>query len=418
MLAMTIAITFAFAGSIVSRADTSITVTLRIEQDAATELLPVSVTLTDADKRDFGIGLSTETLTPLHALAKYLAEEKKVADTDMSRYIIASPSSYGLYVTGISIKGDGTGSASVNSDPQVYWNYRVNDKYIETSMDTYELKDRDSIVLYGLWSPYPAEDEVLYTHFDKEEYSAKISDPVSITLTGDGIAYDEAFNAIPYTKAVTGATVTAMELPQKDTSVIQDIYWTATTDQQGKASFHFPKAGKYILSANRMSADGIHCDISRPYAIVNVSDPSTAAPSPSAAPTFSAAPSVIPAPCGGVKKQTSQAKQYKLTKPAKVKAAVKKSKKNRKKITVSWKKSKCMYTGSSGTVTKKVSGYEVLLSEKKNKGYKKIGQTKKTKISFKRKAGNCYVKVRAYKTGSSGPKYYSTFSAPVKIKVR
>ena len=59
-----------FHGYAAKAADT-VKVTLRLEQDNKTLVTPVEVTLTDADKKDYGIGLSTKTLTPLHALAKY-----------------------------------------------------------------------------------------------------------------------------------------------------------------------------------------------------------------------------------------------------------------------------------------------------------------------------------------------------------
>ena len=85
-------------------ADT-VKVTLRLEQDNKTLVTPVEVTLTDEDKKDYGIDLSTETLTPLHALAKYLTEKKGATTETMKNYIMASKSQYGLYVTGISIDG-------------------------------------------------------------------------------------------------------------------------------------------------------------------------------------------------------------------------------------------------------------------------------------------------------------------------
>ena len=58
-----------FHGYAAKAADT-VKVTHRLEQDNKTLVTPVEVTLTDEDKKDYGIDLSTETLTPLHALAK------------------------------------------------------------------------------------------------------------------------------------------------------------------------------------------------------------------------------------------------------------------------------------------------------------------------------------------------------------
>lgn len=94
-----------FHGYAAKAADT-VKVTLRLEQDNATLVTPVVVTLTDADKKDYGIGLSTETLTPLHALAKYLTEKKGATTETMKNYIMASE---GLFVNGISIDGKADG---------------------------------------------------------------------------------------------------------------------------------------------------------------------------------------------------------------------------------------------------------------------------------------------------------------------
>ena len=77
-----------FHGYAAKAADT-VKVTLRLEQDNKTLVTPVEVTLTDEDKKDYGIGLSTETLTPLHALAKYLTEKKGATTETMKNYIMA-----------------------------------------------------------------------------------------------------------------------------------------------------------------------------------------------------------------------------------------------------------------------------------------------------------------------------------------
>lgn len=95
----------------------TVAVTLHMERDADTVLAPVTVTMTEDDKNnDFGIGLATgqaATYSPLRAFAKYLATKKKVTNDQMSKYIIASPSSYGgLWVSGLSLNGDGIGAAS------------------------------------------------------------------------------------------------------------------------------------------------------------------------------------------------------------------------------------------------------------------------------------------------------------------
>ena len=74
---LVIAMVFSLTGSFTARAESSITITLRIEQDETMMAAPVQITLTDTDTQtDYGLGLATgpvtQTATPLHALAKYM----------------------------------------------------------------------------------------------------------------------------------------------------------------------------------------------------------------------------------------------------------------------------------------------------------------------------------------------------------
>lgn len=86
------------------------------------------------------------------------------------------------------------------------------------------------------------------------------------------------------------------------------------------------------------------------------------------------------------------------------KTAITKKKATKKKISISYKK------------IKGANGYQVVYSTKKNFKKKTVKNTKKTKISFKRKAkGTYYVKVRAYKKVKK--KYtYGSYSKTIKIK--
>lgn len=370
-----------FGGQQTAKATTStkVTVTLRIEQDDATLLSPVSVTLTEEDKNnDFGIGLSTgdtAVLSPLRAYAKYLTE-KGVKKEDMKKYIIASPSDWGgLYVTGLSVNGDGVGSASSENHDNVYWMYRVNNESYDMSMSEYPLKESDSVVLYGIWSPYPSEEEILYTAFDKEIYNAG---NVDIVLTGYGTSYDDSEAPKPYQKPVANASILARpaDNPASDT----ELLITKTTDKDGKASITFPALNKevsYVLTAEKKSSDGIHNIISRPYAIVTVPAAITDLP--------------------GVIKGPSKVKS--------LKASVKKSKKKTKKIQLSWKKEKY------------ADGYQIYVFYKKKLHFKKVAETKKTSAIIRRKKGTWYVKVRAYKKISSR-KSTGSFSSICKIKVK
>ena len=46
-----------------AKAADTLTITLRVEQDEYTLIPPVQVTLTEADKKDYGIGLPTDIIT-------------------------------------------------------------------------------------------------------------------------------------------------------------------------------------------------------------------------------------------------------------------------------------------------------------------------------------------------------------------
>ena len=391
-----------------AKAESSITVTLRVEQDEATLVPPVQVTLTDADKKDYGIGLETETLTPLHALAKYLTEKKGATDDTMRNYIKASQFQYGLYVEGINTDGTSDGSPSAGTQDGTSWMYAVNNTSPNVGMGSYELKTSDSITLYGIWGggDRPNNVETNYTYFDKNEYTVKKNTALSLDLKGLG--YDADYNSI--VKEMKDASVIAASYTDEtSTATEKNATVSAKTDDTGTASLTFQTAGKYVLSAYRKAADGIHYDISRPYAIVTVTDDTpTATPTstPTSVPTATPASTQSPAPSAPPSEAVAPPVSVKVpTKPTSVKAVVKKSTKKKKAVTLTWKK------------VKSASGYCVSISTKKNKGFKKLADVKKTKLTFKKKKGTYYVNVKAYiKSGSK--RIYSKASKTLKIKVK
>lgn len=343
----------------VAKATSTLTVTFRMEMDESTAIKPVSITLTDADKKDYGIGLSTTTLTPLHAMAKLFTEHYGATEETMKNYIGYSNG----WVSGIS--KDGTcdkepyGSAASGTQDNVYWMFSVNDCSPQNpdtewgySMSEYPLQDKDKIVIYGLWSGYP--EVSYYTTFDKEEYRTAVGSTIDVSIKGLG---SDDISGKPAALAVSGA------------SVMVDNVEVGVTDTDGKVSLSFDKEGTYELSAKRKAADGIHYDISRPYAKVTVT------------------------------KKVAGTSVKKLEKPSSVKVKVKKFKKNKKKLTISWKK------------VKNATKYNVYISKKKKKGYKKVAVTKKTKVTLKKKKGTYFVRVKA-KFG----KLTSAYSKTVKVK--
>lgn len=408
-----------FHGYAAKAADT-VKVTLRLEQDNKTLVTPVEVTLTDEDKKDYGIGLSTETLTPLHALAKYLTEKKGATTETMKNYIMASKSQYGLYVTGISIDGKSDGSASSDALDGVNWGYAVNNTDPGVGMGSYSLKNNDAVTIYGLWGggTWPNNVETNYSYFENSTLNTTVSNKTTVSLKGVG--YDE--NYTPIVKSISNATVVAAKYENEASTATKDTaVATAQTDDNGVATLSFDKAGTYVLSAYRLDSDGKHSNISRPYGIVKVLAAVTA---PTATPTVTptAAPTVTPTttPAGDSLGKPVPTKTPTATptpasddkgikkvakKPTKVKVVVKKSKKKKKSVTVSWKKAA------------NAKGYRITLSKKKNGKYKKVTDTKKTKYTFKKTKGTYYVKLTAYVV-KSDKATFSKATKPVKFKVK
>lgn len=400
-----------FHGYAAKAADT-VKVTLRLEQDNKTLVTPVEVTLTDEDKKDYGIGLSTETLTPLHALAKYLTEKKGATTETMKNYIMASTSQYGLYVTGINIDGKSDGSASSDALDGVNWLYAVNNTDPGVGMGSYSLKNNDAVTIYGLWGggTWPNNVETNYSYFENDTVSTTVSGKATVTLKGLG--YDKNFVA-SIVKPISNATVVAAKYENEaSTATTGNAVSLVQTDENGTATLSFDKAGTYVLSAYRLDSDGKHSNISRPYGIVKVlaavtaptaTPTATPTAAPTATPTVTPVPTVTPAPPTPASDDKGIKKVAKT--PTKVKVVVKKSKKKKKSVTVSWKKAA------------NAKGYRIALSKKKNGKYKKVTDTKKTKYTFKKTKGTYYVKLTAYVV-KSDKATFSKATKPVKFKVK
>jgi len=438
-----------FHGYAAKAADT-VKVTLRLEQDNKTLVTPVEVTLTDADKKDYGIGLSTKTLTPLHALAKYLTEKKGATTETMKNYIMASTSQYGLFVNGISIDGNSDGSASSDALDGVNWGYAVNNTDPGVGMGSYSLKNNDAVTIYGLWGggTWPNNVETNYSYFENSTLNTTVSNKTTVSLKGVG--HDKSYN--PIVKSISNATVVAAKYENEaSTATTGNAVSLVQTDENGTATLSFDKAGTYVLSAYRLDSDGKHSNISRPYGIVNVlaavtaptATPTvtpTAAPTvtPTATPTVTptttptvtptATPTVTPTatPAGDSLGKPVPTKTPTATPtPASDDKGIKKverilsvtkqrensnfdaqfAKKKKKSVTVSWKKAA------------NAKGYRIALSKKKNGKYKKVTDTKKTKYTFKKTKGTYYVKLTAYVV-KSDKATFSKATKPVKFKVK
>lgn len=384
------AMILSLAGSTGAKAATSMTVTLYVAQDSKVMIKPVTVTLTDADKKDFGVDLATDKLTPLHALAKYYQTVKNVSDADMKNYITPAKGA----ISAIKLDPKDSGSASASGLDSVYWmwaengnNVMVNEEETankgyqwQYSSYDYPLQDKDTVTFYGLWSPYPANDPTFLSSFDKDSYTATAGSNVAVTVNGKGVKY-EGYNSVSYTAAVSGASVTAYD------STDDKAVASAVTDAKGKASIRFEKEGTYYLTSSRLASDKKHYDASVAYASVTVTKKASDAGNSNKGNTTTQPGNTnknnnvtVTNPDSSAKKTTSTVK--KPGKVTKVSCKVKASKKKKKSVTVKWAK------------TKNAKKYKVYLSKKQKKGtyFVKVKAVNKTKSGSFSKV--CKVRVK------------------------
>ena len=392
-------------------ATSTITVTLRVEQDEATMVPPTKVTLTEEDlTKDYGISLPTGKLTTMTAVAKYLETYAGAKDETMGNFLLYSKGN----IQAISLEGklgekgasDGT---SPNGNAGCYWMYKVNNTdytNAETgysyNMDQYELKDNDVITVYSLW--YSEEEETNYTYFNDVNYEVEAGKELAVQLKGLG--FDSSWNTVE--KEISGATIIASEY-DKDKSFSateENSKISKAVDEKGNAILTFDKSGTYVLSAYRKATDGKHNTISRPYAIVTVTDPKKDETQTDAKTDNTTADNTK---TNATTTDNSASATTEVKKPSKVKnlkaSVAKKFKKKKKSVKLTWKK------------VSNAKGYQVYISKKKKSGYKKTATVIKAKTTLKLKKGTYYVKVRAYnKSGSATKK--GAFSSPVKVKIK
>ncbi len=403
------AMVLSLAGSTGAKAATSMTVTLYVAQDNKVMIKPVTVTLTDADKKDFGVDLATDKLTPLHALAKYYQTVKNVSDADMKNYITPAKGA----ISAIKLDPKDSGSASASDLNSVYWMWAENGNNVMVNKEAsenlgydlqyssydYPLQDKDTVTFYGLWSPYPANDPTFLSSFDKDSYTTVAGNDVAVTVNGKGVKY-EGYNSVSYTAAVSGASVTAYD------STNDQAVASATTGADGKASIRFEKEGTYYLTSSRLASDKKHYDASVAYASVTVTKKASDAGNSNTGNTTTQPGNTNKNNNVTVTNTDSSANKTASTvkkpgKVTKVSYKVKASKKKKKSVTVKWAK------------TKNAKKYKVYLSKKQKKGYKAVKTTTKTKTVLKLKKGTYFVKVKAVNKTKSG-----SFSKVCKVRVK
>lgn len=394
-----------FGANVFVKADTestkdTITVNLKVE-DVDSTLISEKVTLSKNELESLNNTFVVESgsvesgtveipsitstdFTAAHALAKYVTDNSKEPAKDLA-FKYGNPSY---------IKGE------KDLDYYVYWSYRVNniapadENFYGYNFNACPVKDGDTIVLFrqacydpnaGDWGAYTN-----YSWFDKEVYETVVNQPVSVTYSkDDGWGYG--------TYAVGNETVSVYN----GTTLVKET----ATNESGSVELSFEEPGTYTITGQKLTEAGVP-ENSHASAVIEVKGAVTPSPSPSTVPTAtpsaspSAAPSTAPSVSPSAAPTEAPAKVKKPAFPKKVKATVKK-----KKVTFSWKK------------VKTANGYEISVSKKNKKNFKKIAVTKKTKLTKKFKKGTFYVKVRSYvKTG--GKKVYSKYSKTIKIKVK
>lgn len=391
------------AGRTTDSVTDTVTVTLRIEDSGKTLLPTTQITIDPEDIKEVNQTYTVETgsvesgtlesipllpdhATAAHVIASYMIHTSQTPTEDL----IFNTSYFDGSHNVAHIKGEKT--------PNDYaWSYRVGNAYpAEGSMDRYQIKNGDNIVLFYSELYDPSVGYGLYTNysfFDQDSYETTVGKDITVTLKKED-GYDENYQTL-----IAGAAGETISV-----SFNGSVIKTVTTDENGTADLSFDQAGTYTITSERYTDEGL-CVNSRAYATVTVSEPASATPVPdspaqtapvlsTAAPAGTLQPTPSPAP------ETLRSTVKKPAAPKKLKATIKK-----KRVTLSWKK------------VKDAKGYVISLSKKNKKNFKKFASTKKTTITKRLKKGTYFVKIRSYKT-VNGKKVYSKYSTIISLKIK
>lgn len=399
-LAIALGITMLFAPAEI-KADTqaapdSVTVTLKVEEMDFT-LISTQVTLTKEDVKKINSTfvvesgsvevpvLTSEDFTAAHALAKQIMDTSSTPAKDLA-FSYGSPAY---------IKGE------ITCDHFVYWSYRVNDAapsdeatgYAYTA-DTCPIKDGDCIVFFrqtcydpdaGDWGAYTK-----YSWFGQNSYETSVNTPVTVTYS-----LDDGFGGN------TGPAANEEISIYENSDLIRKV----TTDENGKAALSFEKAGTYTITGGK-SKNAVS-EISHASATITVSGQAevptgapTVPPAVTPAPLQSAPPVVAPTATPALQPEKKPAVPKKLTASVK-----KKSSASSKKVTLRWKK-------AAGA-----DGYQITVSKKNKKNFRKLARTSKTMLTKTFKKGTFYIRIRSY-AKQNGKTIYSKYSSTIKVKIQ
>ncbi len=199
-----------------------------------TSIVPkTDLEISSLDLKEFGISKEFSRVKPIHVISQGLKEASKIDISNRHEYDNAN----GGYIRKIGSLG-----TSGNSG----WMYRVNNKYANDMVDTYDIKPGDEIVLYYLenW------ESNIYSYFEREEENMDKAGTFHGQLLGS--YYDMVEN-----KQVK------LEIPDAEI-LVNNKKTNVKTGKDGSFSLELKEAGEYIISATRTNNKG-EVDISRPY---------------------------------------------------------------------------------------------------------------------------------------------------------
>lgn len=250
-----------------------VSATLRIELYDSTWLLPTKFTMPDKYKplADYGFTVKQDPgyFTPLHLLAEYCSAQ----GLDPAESIEVTPTGFVTNILGMKGSNNRLEGGALFSDTSFM--FAVNDAYparengVGYTLADYPLAEGDTVVLYDMWFS-SATVGGHYAYFTQKTLSGYTGDPIPLEMRG-------FFGMTGTSASMKGAELLFYDANGSELTDADAVGENVKAD--GTASAICLKPGTYIVSAKRLS--GFYhnfstlsaCDISRPYALVTITDP-------------------------------------------------------------------------------------------------------------------------------------------------
>ncbi|WP_053955277.1 Ig-like domain-containing protein [Inediibacterium massiliense] len=226
---------------------TNVNVYVRVEGNDRTIVPKTQVAVDKLDLSDYGITKKFENPRAIHAIIKAL-ESKGIDCKDSEKGLNHGGGSNITMIDGLKVKSTGDKDG---------WMYYVDHQFAPVGVSNFEIKEGQSIVVFFV-EDY---NKNIYAWFDKEEMTVKTGKNLDIVLTGN--YYDMDTDKIK-TEPVQLAKILVNNQEYKigEKSVC--------TNEDGKATLKFDKAGTYYVSAERFDQETNKRDLTRPYCKVVV----------------------------------------------------------------------------------------------------------------------------------------------------